>query len=123
MMHVCCKRLDYLGSEHGKGEGDGEVGCVNKATEKARLSRWVIINSPSDWYQFCLKELASDKANSKRTFVLVGTDDIVRHRSRPMCALSMAAGRCTKLSEWMVTTSRCEHSLAFVKDVWRGRRV
>ena len=57
-----------------------EDGCVNKATEKARLGRRVIINSASDWYQFYLKDLTSDKANSKRTFVLVGTDDIVRHR-------------------------------------------
>ena len=112
---------DYFGSENGKGEGDGEVGCVNKATEKARLGRRVIINSASDWYQFCLKELASDKANSKRSFILVVTDDIVRHRP--------ATEVCT------VTGSRKMHQVVrvdghnikmralswFVKVVWRGR--
>ena len=66
---------NYFGSEHGKGEGDGEIGRVNKATEKARLGRRVIINSVSGWYQFCLKDLASDKANSKRSFILVVTND------------------------------------------------
>ena len=30
---------NYFGSEHGKGEGDD--GCVNKATEKTRLGRWL----------------------------------------------------------------------------------
>ena len=93
---------DYFGSEHGKGEGDGEVGCVNKATEKARLGRQVIINSASDWYQFCLKDLASDKANSKRSFILVGTDDIVRHRP--------ATEVCT------VTGSRKMHQVVRVDD-------
>ena len=34
------KERNYFSSEHGQGEGDGEVGCVNKATEKARLERW-----------------------------------------------------------------------------------
>ena len=40
---------------------------------------------------------------------------------RLMSALSLAAGRCITWSEWIVTRSRCEHYLAFVKDLWRGR--
>ena len=88
------------GSEHGKGEGDEEAGCVNNATEKVRLGRRVINKSPADWYQFCLKYLTSAKANSKRTFILVGTDDIVRHRP--------ATEVCT------VTGSRKMHQVARV---------
>ena len=51
----------------------------------------VIINVVSDWYQFCLKGLISDKANSKRTFVLVGTDDIVCHH--PATGVSVTGSR------------------------------
>ena len=40
----------YFGSEHGKVESDGEVGCVKTGLEKAVLGRKVILNNAEEVY-------------------------------------------------------------------------
>ena len=44
----------YFASEHGKGEGDGEIGVINKNIDKAILHRHVNINSVQDLFTYCL---------------------------------------------------------------------
>ena len=70
---------NYYGSEHGKGEGDGEVGCINKSVDYAILGRQVIINNAQDLYTWCKDSpLCLDNPTSKRRFFYVGENEIDR---------------------------------------------
>ncbi|XP_038055143.1 uncharacterized protein LOC119727354 [Patiria miniata] len=74
------RERNYFGSEHGKGEGDGEIGVVNRAVDQAILGRKVVINSAKDMWGWCCANLASDSMYSKRSFVYVAKDEISRER-------------------------------------------
>ena len=39
---------NFFGSVHGKGEGDGEIGCINKAVDRAIIGRQTVINNAED---------------------------------------------------------------------------
>ncbi|XP_041455380.1 uncharacterized protein LOC121408110 [Lytechinus variegatus] len=58
----------FFGSEHGKGEGDGEIGLINKAIDRAILSREVVINSAEEMFTWCCKNLSSSERPSRRKF-------------------------------------------------------
>ena len=74
------RERNYFGSEHGKGEGDGEIGVVNRAVDQAILGRKVVINSAKDMWGWCRANLASDSMYSKRSFVYVAKGEINRER-------------------------------------------
>ena len=74
------RERNYYGSEHGKGEGDGEIGVVNRAVDRAILGRKLVINSAKDMWEWCCENVASDEPFSKRTFVYVAKNEIERQR-------------------------------------------
>ena len=74
----------YYGSEHGKGEGDGEIGCLNRSVDLDILGRRVIINNAEDLYKWCSgpNGLVLNAETSKRSFLLVTKGEIVRDRPK-----------------------------------------
>lgn len=71
---------NYYGSEHGKGEGDGEIGVINRGIDRAVLGRQVIIRNGEELYEWCSDNLVSDMEFSKRKFFHVKVGDISRNR-------------------------------------------
>ena len=71
---------NFFGSDHGKSECDGEVGCVNKAVDMAVLGRKVVVSNADDMYTWCSTNLCLDEVGSKRRFFLVKPGDINRDR-------------------------------------------
>lgn len=71
---------NYFASEHGKGEGDGEIGVINKNIDKAILHRRVTINSVQDLFAYCQEHLSQDNADFKRVFELVLQGEIDHQR-------------------------------------------
>lgn len=70
---------NYFGSDHGKSECDGEVGCINRAVDIALLGRKVIISNAEDMFTWCSESnLCLDEPGSKRKFYHVKTGDIKR---------------------------------------------
>lgn len=65
------------------GEADGETGVVSKAVERAVLCRKVQINGAEDFFTWCQANLTKDEEHSKtskRDFVFVKKEDILRNR-------------------------------------------
>lgn len=74
---------NYFGSDHGKSECDGELGCINRAVDMAILGRHACITDAEDMYAWCSKSnLCLDEAGSKRRFFLVDKRDINRDRGQ-----------------------------------------
>lgn len=71
---------NYYGSEHGKGEGDGEIGVINKKVDQAVLGRQVIVRSAQELYEWCHSNLELDEEFSKRKFFHVPKGEIERNR-------------------------------------------
>ena len=71
----------WFGSEHGKGESDGETGIINRELDNAICGRRVIINSAKDAFDYCNGNFTLDKEFSKREFIYVNEGDINRDRS------------------------------------------
>ena len=86
----------YYGSEHGKGEADGETGAISQALERAVLCRTVSIRNAADLYKWAAENLAKDERLSKRTFFFVGPNDI--KRGREQTAIKTIAG-CRKFHQ------------------------
>jgi hypothetical protein len=71
---------NYFGSEHGKGEADGEIGVLNRALDLAVKGRKVIINNALEMYNYCCSsDLSYDEPTSKRHFVLA--EEIPREKN------------------------------------------
>jgi hypothetical protein len=73
---------NYFGSEHGKADGDGEIGSINRSLDRAIISRRSQINSASTAYKYCeenLTDLATESV-SKRSFLLVNSGEVQRDR-------------------------------------------
>ncbi len=51
--YKCKVERSFYGSEHGKGESDGETSVVKGQCEKAILTKKKIINSGESMYDFC----------------------------------------------------------------------
>lgn len=71
---------NYYGSEHGKGEGDGEIGVINRAIDRAVLGRQVVIRNSQELHDWCSANIASDAEFSKRKFFHVKVGDVARNR-------------------------------------------
>ncbi|XP_056020048.1 uncharacterized protein LOC125678236 isoform X3 [Ostrea edulis] len=71
---------NYFGSEHGKGECDAEIGVINRAIDRAIISKQVIINNSQDLYDYLSANMQSTEALSKRRFFHVKEGDIKRDR-------------------------------------------
>ena len=56
----------YFGTQHGKGPADRAVGRVKAAAARVVKARQVIIQSPQEFYNFCVQKL---NKNSSGTFV------------------------------------------------------
>lgn len=74
------RERNYYGSEHGKGEGDGEIGVINKAVDKAILGRKIIINSAKEKWEWCSDNFACYEHFSTRKFIFVAKDEIKQNR-------------------------------------------
>ncbi|MEE8209109.1 MAG: hypothetical protein V3T88_09210 [Nitrosomonadaceae bacterium] len=66
LSHVPGLERHYFGIEHGK--GDGEIGILNRALDRAIASNAVITNA-EDTYTYCVKNLVLNEPTSKRTFL------------------------------------------------------
>lgn len=49
---------NFFGSEHGKGESDGETGVLNRAVDRAIVGGQVIIRNAKEMYNWCDENLA-----------------------------------------------------------------
>ena len=72
---------NYFGSEHGKADGDGETGIINKALDRAITGENVIINDAKDAYEYCVQHFTLDDELSKRDFIYVREGEITRNRT------------------------------------------
>ena len=64
--------LNYFGSDHGKSECDGEVGCINRAVDIALLGRKIIMSNAEEMFEwYASSNLCFDEIGSKRRFFLV----------------------------------------------------
>ncbi|XP_035826612.1 uncharacterized protein LOC118477950 [Aplysia californica] len=68
----------YYGSEHGKGEADGETGVLSQQVRKAVLGGQVNIRHANDLFKWASENLSVKKEFSARTFFLIS--DISRDR-------------------------------------------
>ena len=75
----CCyfflkgKRIQrvFFGSEHGKGEADGETGVIDRAVDRAVSSDRLTVRNTDDLHTWCNKELTRRDHPSLRDFFLV----------------------------------------------------
>ena len=70
----------YYGSEHGKGEADGETGVITQAVDRMVASNRLTVRNAEDYSNFCTNHLQRDEATFKRQFFLVGPKDIDHNR-------------------------------------------
>lgn len=80
----------YFGSEHGKSEGDGEIGAVSKMLERGVLGRKVILQNANDVYNFCSSRCELNNPYSLRSFHLVKKGEI--DRDRPYASVKTLSG-------------------------------
>ena len=78
--------IGYYGSEHGKGESDGETSVVKGQAEKAILGRKAVIHTADTMYEFCKENLSLEGEYkgthlSRRSFFLIHKGEV--NRSRP----------------------------------------
>ena len=71
---------NFYGSEHGKGDCDGEIGVVNRALDRAICSKALVVNDGHDAFKWCQENLISDEDLSKREFLYVKNGEIKRDR-------------------------------------------
>ncbi|KAJ8300925.1 hypothetical protein KUTeg_022444 [Tegillarca granosa] len=84
-MHI---NRNYFGSEHGKGECDGEGGTVKSAVDRAIGGRKVVIRS-AEMYLYCKENISLDTPGSKRSFAYVTKNEIERDRPNTnVCTLA-----------------------------------
>ncbi|XP_050388651.1 uncharacterized protein LOC126820602 [Patella vulgata] len=72
---------NYFGSEHGKADGDGEIGLVNRALDRAICGVGTVISSAYDAYRWCTEHFQLNNTLSKRSFIYVPKGVIPRSRS------------------------------------------
>ena len=70
----------FFGSEHGKGEADGETGVINRAVDRAVSSGRLTVRNAEDLHTWCSKELTRTEQPSLRDFFLVPREEIIRDR-------------------------------------------
>ena len=81
-------QLVYFGSEHGKGEADGETGVISQCIDRHVSSGNVNIRNASDYFDICRSELTRTSESSpdstmgifRREFFLVAAADINHNR-------------------------------------------
>lgn len=61
----------FYGSRHGKGESDGESGCVKSYVDSAIRARGVILNSAEDFANFVKAEMSKPDGTSQRHVIYV----------------------------------------------------
>ncbi|WAR17806.1 VRTN-like protein, partial [Mya arenaria] len=71
---------NFFGSEHGKGDCDGETGVFNRAVDRAIIGRKVVINDAHDLFNYAKSNLELDDTFAKRKFFFVENGDISRDR-------------------------------------------
>lgn len=69
---------NYFGSEHGKGDGDAEIGQINRAVDRAIIGNQVVINDAQDMHKYCEEHLTIVEELNKREFLYVS--DVPRDR-------------------------------------------
>ncbi|KAJ8049262.1 hypothetical protein HOLleu_01941 [Holothuria leucospilota] len=79
-LSIYATERNYYGSEHGKGEGNGETGVINRAIDRAILGRQVIVRNVQELYQWCSEHLSTETEFSKRKFFHVKLGDVSRNR-------------------------------------------
>ena len=73
---------NYFGSDHGKSESDGELGCLHRAINMAILGHGCLINNAEDLYKcYASPESAFDTPGHKKTFFVGGDNEIKQKRS------------------------------------------
>lgn len=87
---------NFFGSEHGKGESDGETGVLNRAVDRAIVGGQVIIRNAKEMYNWCDENLAVDEPYNKRQFVFVSSEDM--NRDRPFTNVTTLKG-CRKVHQ------------------------
>ncbi|XP_005092203.1 uncharacterized protein LOC101850189 [Aplysia californica] len=70
----------FFGSEHGKGEADGETGVINQAVDRAVTSGKLTVKDAGDLFAWCNRELVRSLDGFRREFFLVGKNEILRDR-------------------------------------------
>ena len=76
---VCVQRC-YFGSEHDKGEADGETGVIAHAVDPMISSSRLTVRNAKDYADFCKEHLQREEPCFKRHFFLVGPTDIDHNR-------------------------------------------
>ena len=71
---------NYFGSEHGKSECDAEIGIINRAVDRAISGQSVVINDARDMFEYCQQTQSMDDFLTKRTFLYVSSEKIIRDR-------------------------------------------
>ena len=71
---------NYFGSEHGKGDSDGEAGVLNRSLDQVVIGRKKVFNGAQDIYDYCQENLTLNEIGSKRSYYLVGTGAVTRNR-------------------------------------------
>ncbi|GFO46529.1 Armadillo repeat-containing protein 5-like isoform x2 [Plakobranchus ocellatus] len=79
----------FFGSEHGKGEADGETGVLSQAMDRAVRSG-TNISSARDLYQWATSTLSKAEGLHRRTFFYVPQEDI--NRNRPYTDIATVPG-------------------------------
>ena len=74
-------RRNFFGSEHGKSDGDGETGIINRCLDRAITGESIIIKNAEDAYDYCAANFTLNDTLSKRDFILVKQGEINRDRS------------------------------------------
>lgn len=115
---------NYYGSEHGKGQGDGEIGVLNRALDCAVMGRKLIINTAEDMYSWCGANLTLEDEFSRRHFYFVRSEEI--QRDRPFTNTSTVPGT-RKLHQIQNIVGKPYHLLArelscFCPACFSGRR-
>mgnify|MGYP001554452841 CR=1 FL=1 len=62
---------NYLGSEHGKGEVDGEIGTISRQSDRAVIGSKTVFNNSTEYYNFCKENLSRDTDGFKRSFFYI----------------------------------------------------
>lgn len=91
----------FFGSEHGKGESDGETGVLKSKLDEAIRGEGLIVNNATDLYNWCRSSLCdvtqpgSDSIHqiSRRSFFLIPHTSIPESRQRTMGMVTLPQTR------------------------------
>jgi hypothetical protein len=85
---------NFYGSEHGKGEGDAEIGTLNRSLDRAivarRRGRITQIATAFDVFRYAVQNLSKTTGDSRRTYIYVKSGEI--DRNRPETTVKTLAG-------------------------------